>query len=114
MSYSLLYITAGNREEAMALGRVLVEARLAACANVLGAITSVYWWQGRVEEGAEVALVVKTRTALVDRVVARVRELHSYACPCVVALPITSGNPAFLQWIGDETVEPIDITGKAP
>ncbi|MEO5374906.1 MAG: divalent-cation tolerance protein CutA [Alphaproteobacteria bacterium] len=105
MNYSLVYMTAGTRDEALALGRALVEARLAACANVLGDITSVYWWQGRLEEGGEVALLVKTRTELVERVVARVRELHSYACPCVVAMPIAAGNPAFLEWIGNETAQ---------
>lgn len=106
MSYSLIYITAADAREASALGRALVEARLAACANVLPAITPIYWWQGKVEEGSESALIAKTRDDLVERVVAFVKERHSYDCPCVVALPIVAGNPAFLDWIGSETRAP--------
>jgi periplasmic divalent cation tolerance protein len=100
---SLIYVTAPNRDEALALGRTLVEERLAACANLLGPITSVYWWEGRVNQDDEVALILKTRADLVDGLIARVRELHSYDCPCVVALPIDAGNPPFLEWIGTET-----------
>ena len=103
MSYSLIYITAGDVDEAKALGRALVEARLAACANVLPGITPIYWWDGRIEEGSEVALIAKTRGELVERVVEFVKARHSYDCPCVVALPIAAGNPAFLDWIGEET-----------
>ena len=103
MSHSLIYITAGSLDEAKALGRALVEARLAACANVLPGITPIYWWEGKVEEGSEVALIAKTRSELVDRVVELVKARHSYDCPCVVAIPITAGNPAFLDWISAET-----------
>lgn len=99
----LIYVTAPNRDEALALGRTLVEERLAACANLLGPITSVYWWEGRVNQDDEVALVLKTRADLVDQLVERARALHSYSCPCVVALPILAGNPGFLEWIGTET-----------
>ena len=86
------------------LARSLVEARLVACANVLDGATSVYWWDGKVQEELEAVMICKTRTEMVDPVIARVRELHSYSCPCVVALPITAGNPAFLDWIEAETV----------
>ncbi|MFQ6017412.1 MAG: divalent-cation tolerance protein CutA [Kiloniellaceae bacterium] len=105
MTCSLIYITAGDRAEATALGRALVEARLAACANVLPGITPIYWWGGAVQEGAEVALIAKTRDSLVGRVIDFVKERHSYDCPCVVALPIAKGNPAFLDWIAEETAE---------
>ena len=103
MSYSLIYITAADAEEAKALGRALVEARLAACANVLPGIVPIFRWEGEVQEGSEVALIAKTRAALVDKVIEFVKERHSYDCPCVVALPIEKGNPAFLDWIAEET-----------
>ncbi len=103
MTATVIYVTTASREEALTIGRTLVIDRLAACANVLPPITSVYRWQGAVEEDGEVALIVKTREALVDAVVAKVKELHSYECPCVVSLPITAGNPDFLAWIIDET-----------
>lgn len=99
----LVYVTAPNRDEALALARTLVAERLAACANVLGDITSVYWWEGKVDEGSEVALILKTRATLVNALTGRLCQLHSYTCPCVVAVPIAGGNPAFLDWIGTET-----------
>ena len=105
MAQSLIYITTGSRDEALAIARELVESRLAACANVLAGTTSVYHWQGEVCEEGEVSLILKTRDDLVDRVVEKVRELHSYDCPCVVSLPITGGNQGFLDWIDVETAE---------
>ena len=104
MSQSLIYVTAGSREEAVGIGRILVESRLAACANVLAPMTSIYWWEGAVNEGDEVPLILKTRDGLVDKVIEKVKSIHSYDCPCVVSLPITGGNPAFLYWIETETV----------
>lgn len=99
----LIYVTAPTREEALRLANTLVAERLAACANVFGAVTSVYWWDGKLNQDEEVALVLKTRATLVEALTVRVRELHSYDCPCVVAVPINGGNPAFLQWIAAET-----------
>lgn len=105
MSATLVYVTCGDEDEARRIGRTLVEERLAACANVIGAMKSIYWWQGAVQEDAETVLIAKTKQGLVDRLSARVQELHSYDVPCVVALPIAGGNPDFMQWIEDETVE---------
>lgn len=106
MSACFCYITAGSREEALAIGRALVEERLAACANILDGMTSIYHWRGAIEEAREAVLIVKTRAALVGPLIERVRALHSYECPCVVALPITDGNPAYLAWIEAETRHP--------
>ena len=99
----VIYVTAPNRDEAVRIGRALVEARLAACANVIDGVTSVYRWEGEVQEDAEVSLILKSRADLVEAVVERVEAEHSYTCPCVVALPIRGGNPDFLAWIADET-----------
>ena len=103
MSASWLYLTAAGRDEAETIARTLVEERLAACANVLGGIRSFYWWEGKVHDEPEVAFVVKSRRELVDAVVARVKAMHSYSCPCVVALDIDGGNPDYLAWITAET-----------
>jgi periplasmic divalent cation tolerance protein len=100
---TLVYVTAGSRDEAVSIGRALVEARLAACANILPPITSIYRWDDAIQEDEEVGFIVKTRAELVPAVTARVSELHSYDCPCVVAMPITDGNPYFLDWIMKET-----------
>ena len=103
MSQMLVYVTAANRDEASAIGRVVVGERLAACANVLGDIASFYWWDGAVQEDGEVSLILKTQDHLVEPLTQRVKELHSYDCPCVVAIPIAGGNPDFLNWIVNET-----------
>jgi periplasmic divalent cation tolerance protein len=97
------YVTTGSREEALAIGRAVVGERLAACANVLDGMTSIYWWQGALEQAGEAVLILKTRAELVERLTSRIRELHSYDCPCVVALPIAAGNPGYLDWIARET-----------
>jgi len=99
----LIYITASSESEATEIGRALVSERLVACVNIHAPIKSVYWWDGDVQEDAEVALVAKTTEDLVPRVIERVKAAHSYDCPCVVALPIAGGNPAFLEWISKET-----------
>ncbi len=106
MSACLCYVTAGSRDEALAIGRALVEERLAACANVLDGMMSIYWWQDRLEQAQEAVLIAKTRTELFPALSARVQQLHSYDCPCVVALPIADGNPDYLAWIVAETRAP--------
>lgn len=98
-----LYVTAADADEAADIGRALVEERLAACANVLGPIRSFYWWDGAVQKGDEVALIVKTRRDLTHQATQRIKALHSYSCPCVVALDIDGGNADYLRWIIKET-----------
>jgi periplasmic divalent cation tolerance protein len=105
MSAMMIYVTASSPAEATEIARKTVQERLAACANILGAIKSYYWWQGAVQEEGEVAIVLKTDSTLVERLTARIKALHSYTVPCIVALPIVAGNPEFLRWIGEETVE---------
>ena len=103
MAHCLVYITASGPEEARRIGRALVAARLAACANVYGGVTSIFWWEGEVQQSHETILIAKTRAALVDRLTERVTELHPYDCPCVVSLAIDGGNKALLDWIDSET-----------
>jgi len=99
-----LYVTTQDSASAQSIARTLVGERLAACANVLGHVQSFYWWDGEMQEGVEVALVLKTKRNLVDRATARIKTLHSADCPCVVALDIQGGNADFLDWIVKETV----------
>ncbi len=105
MCFSVVYVTAADVVEAKRIGKALVEEKLAACANCFGGMQSVYWWEGRLEESIEAVLIVKTRSSLVDRVVERVKQLHSYTCPCVVCWQIESGNPDYLRWLGENTRE---------
>jgi periplasmic divalent cation tolerance protein len=104
MSAMLVYVTCANEAEARAIARATVAERLAACANILGAIASLYWWEGKLEEGDEVALILKTKATLVERLVARIKALHGYKVPCVVSFPIAAGNADFIAWIEAETV----------
>lgn len=99
-----VYVTARHNEEAKRIGRTLVEERLAACINVIPAIHSIYWWEGKVEENDETLLVAKTTEALMPKVIEKIKSLHSYSCPCVVAWPIEKGNSDFLKWISRETI----------
>ena len=103
MSAVLMYATTPSREEALRIGRSLVENRLAACINVLDGMESVYWWEGRVEKARECVLIVKTREDQAAEAASRVRSLHPYACPCLVYWPITGGNADFLAWIERES-----------
>ncbi len=103
MKQAFLYVTVGSTEEAVSIARDLLDARLIACANIIDGATSLYRWEGRIEEEKEAVMIAKTREDLVEKVIDRVRELHSYDCPCIVALPIVAGNPAFLDWIDEET-----------
>ena len=96
-------VTAASVDEAKAIGRALVEARLVASVNIVPGVASLYWWEGALREGDEAMLWAKTRADLVAPLTARVKALHSYACPCVIALPITGGNPDYLAWIDAET-----------
>lgn len=103
--YCTLYVTTADEGEAETIARTLLDENLIACANVLPGVTSHYRWQGEVHHDREVAMLLKTRAALADRVSERIKALHSYDCPCVVIWPIAGGNAEFLNWIGDETAE---------
>jgi len=99
--YLMAYLTAANEEEARRIAKALVEEQLAACVNILGRIESVYHWEGEVQSSQETALLAKTTEACFDALAARVRELHSYELPCIVAVPLVRGEAAFLSWIRD-------------
>jgi periplasmic divalent cation tolerance protein len=102
----LIYTTVSNIEEAEKIAMAVVSERLAACANILGSIKSVYYWQGKLEQATEVALLLKTQRSVVDALVARIRQLHSYECPAIVVIPILGGNPEFVAWVASETSAP--------
>ena len=98
-----VYMTVGSIDEARVIGRALVQERLAACINIMDGMKSLYWWDGAVQEDTEAVLIAKTTQGRLDSLVERVQALHSYDCPCIVALPIVGGHGPFLSWIGTET-----------
>ena len=97
-----VYITTGSREEAITIGRDLVEEKLAACVNILDGMASIYLWEGEVEKMDEAVLIAKTLSVKVDSLTKRVKMLHSYDCPCIVELPVEVKDQPFLSWIKDQ------------
>ncbi|MFP4162527.1 MAG: divalent-cation tolerance protein CutA [Chitinispirillaceae bacterium] len=102
MDHFFVYITTGNKDEALNIGRMLVQEQLVACVNILDPMTSVYRWEGKIVEESESVLIAKTLKDNIPSLVDRVKQLHSYSCPCIVILPITDGNKDYLQWIEQE------------
>lgn len=98
-----LYVTVRNKEEGIRIGHALVEAKLVACVNIIDNVTSVFSWQDEIQQESEAVLFAKTQSALVDEATQTIITHHSYDCPCIVALPIVSGNPEFIDWIASET-----------
>lgn len=99
--YILVYVTAASPEEAERIGTALVREKLAACANILPVVTSVYVWQGRLERSAETLCLLKTRRENFCRLEARVKALHSYEVPCITAVPLVEGSAPYLRWIDE-------------
>jgi periplasmic divalent cation tolerance protein len=100
----LVLTTAGSEEEAHKIGHLLVEQRIAACVNIVPQITSIYRWQGKVEDAREWLLIVKTTAAAFDRVRAAIAEIHSYEVPEIICLTIEDGSTNYLQWIAESVV----------
>jgi periplasmic divalent cation tolerance protein len=106
MSAMFVYVTTADAAEATRIGRAVVERRLAACANILDGMRSVYWWDGVVQEASETVLILKTWNDRLPDLIDAVKGLHSYDCPCIEAIDIAEGSPAFLEWIRRETRQP--------
>jgi periplasmic divalent cation tolerance protein len=99
----IVFVMAASEKEAATIARALVAERLAACVNIIGPVGSTYRWRGAVEDAREYLLVIKTRARLFPKVEQRVRELHSYEVPEVIALPITNGSRPYLEWLFQST-----------
>src|SRR6266567_6242631 len=98
-----VYTTYPSVVEAERAGRAIVERRLAACVNILPGMISHYWWQGALERGEEVVMIIKTRASLAQRVGAAVKEMHSYTTPAFLVLAVESVDQAYLDWLMAET-----------
>lgn len=98
-----VYTTYPSIVEAERAGRALVERRLCACVNILPGMVSLYWWQGAIERGDEVVMIIKTRATLAGAVRAAVRKMHSYTTPAVLVLPIEDVDPDYHAWLMAET-----------
>ncbi len=98
-----VYTTYPSLVEAERIGKAVLERRLAACVNILPGMISYYWWEGAIERGEEVVMIIKTRASLAESVRAAVKEMHSYTTPAILILPIEGGEPGYLAWLMRET-----------
>jgi len=103
----LIYTTFPQIEDAKRVGTVLVEARLAACVNIFPGMVSIFEWKGKRDEGNEAAMLIKTRRALVDGVLAEVKRLHPYDVPALLVLPTEGGSAEYCRWIAEQTQNPV-------
>jgi periplasmic divalent cation tolerance protein len=94
-----VYTTYPSVVEAEQTGRVLVERRLCACVNILPGMVSLYWWQGKIDRGDEVVMIIKTRASLAEPVRAAVKQMHSYSTPAILVLPVENVDPEYHAWI---------------
>lgn len=104
-AYSAVFVTTPNEDVAKKLAHGLVNKRLAACVNLIPKITSVYLWEGKVNEDSEVLMMIKTKTSRVEDLTSFVKENHPYEVCEVIALPIEKGNAPYLDWISDTVTE---------
>jgi periplasmic divalent cation tolerance protein len=99
----VVFVTAATEESAAVIGRALVEEHLAACANLVGPIRSIYRWRDAVEDAPEHLLLIKTRASLYLALQARVKQLHPYEVPEIIAVDIEKGSPPYLDWLREST-----------
>jgi periplasmic divalent cation tolerance protein len=98
----IILCTCGNQDEALAIGNALIDARLAACVNLLPPVQSIYRWHGKVENAQEILLIIKTTEEHFPTVRDRITELHSYDTPEIIAIPVTNGSDKYLAWLRDQ------------
>ena len=99
----VIFVTTSSSAEAEKIGRALVAEKLVACANILSPVRSIYRWQGKICDEPEALMVLKTRSGQVKKIIQRVRALHSYTVPEIIALPIIAGSKDYLSWIREVT-----------
>jgi len=99
--YRVVFVTCGSVAEARNIGRAVVEKKLAACANIVSGVESIYRWKGKVERAREVLVIIKTSATRLRELEREVKRLHSYDVPEFIALPIVAGSKDYLEWIGE-------------
>ena len=99
----IVLVTASSKKEGQKLASCLLQEKLAACVNVIDGVNSLFRWQGKIDKAKEALLIIKTRKTLFNKLLKKVKSLHSYEVPEIIALPIIAGNKKYLDWIDDST-----------
>lgn len=99
VTYNIVFMTVGSKEEAKNIVRELLEAKLIACGNIIDNVSSMFWWKNKIDEEQEVLVIMKTHEQFFKRLSERVSELHSYDVPEVLAVPVVDGLPSYLDWL---------------
>ena len=100
--YSIIYITTSGESESKKIAKILLQEKLAACVNIVPHITSIYLWNELIEEDSESIMFVKTRSELVEKIINRVQEVHTYEIPCILQITVKKGSKKYLEWIESE------------
>lgn len=103
--FVVVLVTTSSKEEAERIAQTLVDEHLAACVNIVSPVQSIYRWEGKVQNEIELLLLIKTRQAVFEDVRQRVRSLHSYENPEIIALPISTGSTPYLDWLRQATTQ---------
>lgn len=101
----IVLVTASSEDEAAKIGSALVDEHLAACVNIVPGVRSLFFWEGKTQDGRELLLICKSRQPLLEPIIARVKSLHSYTVPEVIALPVAGGSEDYLRWLRKATRE---------
>ena len=99
----VVFITAANKLQSRRIAEALVKNKLAACVSLAGKVSSVFWWQGKIDHAAEILLIAKSTKAKMPGIIKLVKSLHSYSVPEIISLPVIGGNTGYLKWIDEST-----------
>lgn len=99
-SYIVVFMTVPDKKEATKIAQSLLKEKLIACANIVGPVSSLFWWKGKIDKASEFLVIMKSKKNLFKKLSERVKELHSYEVPEVIALPVIDGLPSYLNWLG--------------
>lgn len=99
--YIVIFITTANKKEATKIAQELIKNKLAACVNIIQGVHSLFWWEGKVDRAKEAFLIVKSKKSNLRAIIKRVKSVHSYQIPEIIALPIIGGNKSYLNWLNE-------------
>jgi len=103
--YRVVFVTVPNEDAALAVASAVLEKKLAACVNIVPAVRSLYWWEGRICDDCELLCIIKTKSAQFDALAEAVRSVHPYKVPEIISLPISAGSSDYLKWIDENITE---------